>query len=113
MKIKLKMCHKIMKDTKYYMIDKYYICPEEALKDKSLKSISIKPFTSLKRNRKAEKNNKYIYILNKDYTTETHFINHCLLLFFKNRNWFQKEENIRYLINMILIIIGLYLGFIK
>jgi len=39
------------------------------------------------------------------------WLQHQQFLLLQNRHWFQKEKNIRYIVNVIFLIIGAYLGF--
>ena len=52
---------------------------------------------------------------NKDSNTGFHvgftWLQHQRFLFLQNRHWVQKEENIRYIVNVIFLIIGAYFGF--
>lgn len=62
---------------------------------------------------------KRIYFFNrfgiKDSNTGFHvgftWLQHQRFLFLQNRHWIQKEETIRYVINVIFLIIGAYIGF--
>jgi hypothetical protein len=62
---------------------------------------------------------KRIYFLNrfgnKDSNTGFHvgftWLQHQHFLLLQNRHWVQKEENIRYVINVLFLFIGAYIGF--
>jgi hypothetical protein len=41
------------------------------------------------------------------------FYNHQKFLFIQNKHWLQKEENIRYIVNVVFLIIGAYIGLKK
>ena len=64
---------------------------------------------------------KRIYFFNrfgqKDSNSGFHvgftWFQHQQFLLLQNRHWIQKEENIRYIVNLIFLIIGVYLGFQK
>lgn len=62
---------------------------------------------------------KRIYYFNRfgnnDIKTVFHvvftWLQHQRFLFLQNRHWVQKEENIRYIVNVIFLIIGAFFGF--
>ena len=64
---------------------------------------------------------KRIYFFNRfgsnDSNTGFHvgftWLQHQQFLLLQNRHWVQKEENIRYVVNLVFLIIGAYLGFQK
>ena len=48
---------------------------------------------------------------NFSYITTLNFIQHSRLKFIMGENWFQKEDNIRYLVNILFLVIGTYLTY--
>lgn len=63
-------------------------------------------------------NNKYIYtVLDKSNGTEfriaLNWFENQRFLFVTRKHWILKEENIRYVINIIFLIIGVVFGFLK
>jgi hypothetical protein len=55
----------------------------------------------------------YIYLINKEYKVCLNFFQHSYLLFWLKQNWFQKEENIRYIVNILFLILGVYISYKK
>jgi hypothetical protein len=49
---------------------------------------------------------KRVYLVNNEYIIKTNPFQTFILLYQIRKNWLQKEENIRYLINILFLIIG-------
>lgn len=68
-----------------------------------------------------ETNKKHVYYLslfgNKESQNGLHIAlnrwQHQKFLWLQGKNWFQKEENIRYIVNIIFLAIGVYISFKK
>ena len=61
---------------------------------------------------------KFVYFLKFNGVSETHgrhislnFIQNQKFLWMQGENWFQKEDNVRYVINILFLIIGCYLAY--
>lgn len=74
-----------------------------------------------KRNYYLKYKNKKVYVFKKfgeldgitNYFVGFSFWEHQMFLWLQKSHWFQKEENIRYLVNIFFLLIGLYFSFLK
>ena len=98
-------------------INKGYIIPlvKEEKKDVDAKRKSnngvrlfsgVSKIKTLERVYEEESFLKRVYLLNNEYTIKTNPFQTFILLYQIRKNWLQKEENIRYLINILFLIIG-------
>jgi hypothetical protein len=55
---------------------------------------------------------KRVYLLNNEYTIKINPFQTFILLYQIRKNWLQKEENIRYLIKILFLIIGVCISII-
>lgn len=63
--------------------------------------------------RKYNYDEKYVYEINGTYIISLSWFDNHKFLFLQRKHWLQKEENIRYIINILLIVVGLIIAAIK